>query len=119
MKFYRAVAEGQNLYKPSTLRGANTMEHTGRGIYAFVVGGTAVSYFSDYYEYGDTEVIEETLTLAMLAEMFHTPEYMWREIEVDELDNIQFGEGQYANMRSDNWGDYTYLPEAYIEFSEY
>lgn len=119
MKFYRAVKDGQNIYKPSTLRGANTMRHTGRGIYVFVVDGESAIRCYSATDLDDDCEEKETVTLDLISERFDVPKCHWREIEVDEFDTIQFGFGQYANFKSDYLEDYIYIPEAYIEFSEF
>ena len=114
MKYVRFT--NHNPYKPSILNTkANSFKTvSGNGIFVFVIGGEVERYFND-----DNIVKFETLTIEMLFEQFGFDETNMHIIEVDDLDTVTFGTGRYANLESDNWFDYVYLPEAYIEFSEY
>ena len=115
MKVYRYA---ENPYKPSTWNtratGGNNIDANGEGVFCFYLGGEITRFF------GGEQVTEE-FDMNNLIEQFGEVAFggPLHEIEVDEDEVVSYGYGRYANTRSNDYGDFAYVPECYVVFKEW
>lgn len=105
----------QNPYKPSCVNThANTVTANGEGVFCFDLSRPVIRCTGG-------EIVEEEFTLDNLIEQFGDTAFggQLHELDVDCEEIVSRGYGRYANMESDDWNDYVYIPECYVVFGEW
>lgn len=105
-----------NPYKPSTWNSrANNIDTRGKsGVFCFDPTRPAMRCFG-------SDTVEEEVSYKYLTEQFGDVAFggTLHAIDVDDSEIVSRGYGRYANVFSDDWDDYTYIPECFVAFGEF